>query len=93
MIHKEGSPSKRVFPLGLGTAPLPKPSPGLEFATGVPQLIPIRPAANTHSSGPFVGHLLVAATTPLQKVDNFFGGLVENTLISTKKLKSKDPTQ
>ena len=30
------------------------------------------------------GPSLVAATTPRQKVDNFFGGLVENTLIFQK---------
>ena len=35
---------------------------------------------------------LVAATTPLQKVENSLGGLVgNNPFISTKRLKSKDP--
>ena len=35
----------------------------------------------------------LVAVDPSAKSKNIFGGLVENRFISTKKLKSKDPTQ
>ena len=35
----------------------------------------------------------LVAVDPPAKSESFFGGIVENTFLSTKKLKSKDPTQ